>query len=53
MPQEIVLTFIHMYSNINITTSQVKQRLKYFENEENKVDKKAILINDIDNAFKI
>ncbi len=53
MPQEIILTFIHMYSNINITTSQVKQRLKYFENEENKVDKKAILINDIDNAFKI
>jgi hypothetical protein len=34
MPQEIALTFIHMYSNINITPTQVKQHLKYFETKQ-------------------
>ncbi len=53
MPQEIALTFIHMYSSINITLAQVKQHLKYFETKQNKVDKKFMLINDIDNAFRI
>ncbi len=53
MPQEIALTFIHMYSNINNTPAQVKQHLKYFETKQNKVDKKVMLINDIDNALKI
>jgi hypothetical protein len=49
MPQEIALTFIHMYSNINITPTHVKQHLKYFETKKNKVNKKDMLINDIDN----
>jgi len=53
MPQEIALTFIHMYSNINITPAQIKQHLKYFETKQNKVDKKVMLIIDIDNSLKI
>jgi hypothetical protein len=35
IPQEIALTFIKMYSNLNITSSQVKRHLKYLKCKKN------------------
>jgi len=52
MPQNIVLTFIHMYPNLNITLTQVKQHLKYLKTKQSKVDKKVTLMNDINNDLK-
>jgi hypothetical protein len=52
MPQEIVLTFIRIYPNLNITLTQVKQHLKYLKSKQNKVDKKVTSINDINNDVK-
>jgi hypothetical protein len=33
--------------------AHVKQHSKYFETKQNKVNKKVMVINDIDNVFKI
>jgi hypothetical protein len=41
-----------MYPNLDFTPTQAKQHLKHLEIKQNKVDKKIMLINDINNYFK-
>jgi hypothetical protein len=42
IPQEIALTFIKMYSNFNITSSQVERHLKYLKYKQIKLIPKNI-----------
>jgi len=51
MPQEIALTFIKMYPNLNIISSQVKKHLKYLKFKQNKIDPREYL-NNINNSLK-
>jgi hypothetical protein len=51
IPQEIALTFIKMYSNLNITSSQVKRHLKYLKSKIKKIDPSKYLNNNINNSL--
>jgi hypothetical protein len=51
MPQEIAITLIKMYPNLNIISSQVKRHLKYVKFKRNKIDPKKYLSN-INNSLK-
>jgi len=51
LPQKIALTFIKMYPNLNIISSQVKRHLKYLKFKQNKIDPREYL-NNINNSLK-